>query len=472
MSAELQAGGEAKRVLSRWDLIAIGIGAVIGWSWILYAGIWSSLPGSIGGVIGWIIIGLLCTFVGVVYAELSSAFPRAGGEVVFAFEAIGEKAMIAASWCVLALWVGLLCFETITFPIILEGLGFPIPHVGKLYTLAGGSVFISTFLISIVVNAIFAYLNYRGIRPAAILQTIVVACMFIGAVFFFISSLFRGSPANAKPLFTSATGFFTILLLLPGFMSGFNAIPQAAEEAYVEPNILGKSVTATVWGSVLFYVLIVIGLSLAAPLSVRSGEGLVVVKAVDLMYHGSPIARYIVLVASLLGMLTTWNACYIAGSRLMFALGRAKVLPTSLGVLHPKYGVPHRVILVLFGVSSLSCLLGTSESIYVGIVDVFSFFLVIAWLLTSISFIRLRSMRPDLERPYKAPAGKAIGYVAAIFSAAYLLVYTPLTPSGLKAGEWIAVGVIVLVAVLVYFLWNTKSGYLPPEERKRLLRGE
>lgn len=81
-------------------------------------------------------------------------------------------------------------------------------------------------------------------------------------------------------------------------------------------------------------------------------------------------------------------------------------------------------------------------------------------------------MRPDLERPYKAPAGKLIGYGAAIFSAAYLLVYTPITPSGLKVGEWIAVGVIVLVAVVVYFLWNAKAGFLPPDERKRLLRGE
>lgn len=471
MSGEPRNATGAKRVLSRWDLLSIGLGAVVGWSWILYAGLWSSTPGMVGGVIAWVVVGLLCTLVGLVYAELSSAFPRAGGEVVFAFEGLGERAMFAAAWCILLAWGSLLLFETITFPIILEGLGFRVPHVGYLYTVAGQPVFISTFLISLLGNAAFAYLNYIGVRFSAIFQTLAVAILFVAAAFFCLSGICLGTPANAKPLFTSPSGFFAVLLMLPGFMSGFNAIPQAAEETYVQPSVLGKSVVYTVWGSVLFYALIVVGLSLGAPLGIRSGEGLVVVKAVDLMFGGSPYARFLVLLASLLGMLTTWNAVYVACSRLLFALGRAKIIPSSVAALHPKHATPHRAILLLFGVTSLCCLLGTSKTIYVGIVNVFSFFLVVLWLLVSVSFIRLRSARPDLERPYRAPAGKVVGFGAVLFSAAYLLVYTPVTPSGLAPGEWLAVALLVLVAVVLYSLWYRGAGYLPASERKRFLSG-
>lgn len=43
-----------KKSLSTMDLLAIGIGAVIGWSWVIYAGVWSTLGGSLGGIIAFI----------------------------------------------------------------------------------------------------------------------------------------------------------------------------------------------------------------------------------------------------------------------------------------------------------------------------------------------------------------------------------------------------------------------------------
>ncbi len=461
--------GHLAKTLSRWELLAIGLGAVIGWSWVIYSGIWSSDGGTLGGILAFVACGLLCSFVGLVYAELTSAFPRAGGEVIFAFEGIGEKAAIAVSWGMILLWGGLIVIETLMFPVILEGFDINVPKFGELYSIGGSSVYLSYLLVSLLGNAVFAYLNFRGAKISGVFQTFAVAVLLIAALFFAGSGIIKGSPQNTKPLFGDLDGLALVFLMVPGFLSGFNAIPQASEETAVSSRSMGRLVVYTVWGSVLFYVLIILGLGFAADLTLRSGEGLVVLDAIDQLFGGSGVARIFVTFAALMGMLTTWNAAYLAGSRLILGLARAKFIPERIAVIHPKHRTPSRIIAALFLFSTAFCLLGTSKAIYVGIVNIFSLFLVVTWLLVSISFLRLRSRRPDLERPYRVPAGKFIGWVATIFAAAYILVYTPISPGGLSWGEWLATGVIILVMIITYFAWNARKGYLAPEERRRRL---
>jgi basic amino acid/polyamine antiporter, APA family len=455
--------------MSKWDLLALGIGCVVGWSWVIYAGMWGSAPGTLGGVVAFAIGGALCTLLALVYSELTAAFPRAGGDVVFVFEGLGEKAAIVTAWCVVALWAGLVVFETMTFPIILEGLGVPVPRWGNLYTLAGEPVFLSFIIIALAVNAIFAFLNYRGVQLSSIFQIIAVLLMLLAAVLFFGSGITLGKIENAKPFFNDAKGLLIVMLMVPSFLAGFNAIPQVAEDTDISPRTLGKLVLYTVWGSVLFYAIITVGLSFAAPLNVRGGEGLVVVKAVDILFNNSPYTRFFVTFAALLGMLTTWNAAYLAGSRLLFALSRAKFLPSGLTKIHHRYNTPYLAILIILAVSSIFPLLGTSKGVYMGIVNIFSFFLVVVWLLVSIAFIRLRYKRPDLKRPYTVPVGKFVGWAAIVFSACYLLIYTPISPVGLNRGELIVTGIIIVTALVIYFTWNRKKGYLPPDERRQLL---
>lgn len=469
MESTAAENGHLARTLSRWELLAIGLGAVIGWSWVIYSGIWSSDGGTLGGSIAFVVCGLLCSFVGLVYAELTSAFPRAGGEVVFVFEGIGEKSAIAVSWGMILLWGGLVVIETLMFPVILEGFGLSVPQFGKLYSIGGSPVFLSYLLISLVGNAVFAYINLRGAKISGVFQTVAVAILLVAALFFAGSGVLKGSPQNAKPLFGDLEGLALVFLMVPGFLSGFNAIPQASEETTVSGKNMGRLVVYTVWGSVLFYVIIIVGLGFAADLPLRSGEGLVVIDAVNSLFNGSSAARVFVTFAALMGMLTTWNAAYMAGSRLIMGLARARFIPEKMAYIHPRHKTPSRIIAALFVLSTAFCLLGTSKSIYVGIVNIFSLFLVVTWLLVCISFLRLRSLKPRLDRPYRVPAGKIVGWIATVFSAAYILVYTPLSPGGLSWGEWLATGIIVLAMLATYFAWNIRKGYLSPEERRRRL---
>jgi len=455
--------------LSGKALVAIGLGAIVGWSWVVYGGMWSTLGGSLGGIIGFAITGVLCSLVGLVYAEMTSAFPRAGGDVVFALEGIGQLGSIIMMWLVVMFWVGLTMIETMFFPVILTRLGVPLPEWGALYNVAGGTVYLSYFLVSIGMNALIAFLNTRAVEISGKIQQIAVWILLAAALILCFGGIIKGDVSNMQPLFTGSAGFFAVMLMLPGFMSGFNAIPQAAEEASVPRKTIGRAVILTVWAAVAFYAMIILGTALGGDFALRSGDGLVVLDVVYNLFGGSAVVVFFVTFASLLGMLTTWNACYIAGTRLFVGLSRAKYLPQSIAYINPKTKAPTKAILMLFLASSLIIFFGANTLIYVTIIDVFSFALVIAWCLVIISFLRLQKLRPEMERPYKVKYPKLVGWAALIFSLAFLYLYTPVGPAGLTNIEWSVVGIITLIALIVYFAYNRKKGYVSLEERRKLL---
>lgn len=123
-------------------------------------------------------------------------------------------------------------------------------------------VYLSYILVSIGINGIFAVINILGASISGTVQKWAVYLLLAAAVFFCVSGIALGEPANMEPLFTTPQAVFTVLLMLPGFMSGFNAIPQAAEEGKVPHKMVGRVVIITIWAAAIFYLMIVLGWAL------------------------------------------------------------------------------------------------------------------------------------------------------------------------------------------------------------------
>ncbi|WP_066318920.1 APC family permease [Bacillus sp. FJAT-29814] len=460
---------QLKKTLSKWDLLTIGVGAVVGWSWVIYAGVWTTMPGTFGGVLAFLIGGILCSFVGLAYAELASAMPRAGGDIVYTFKGLGDRWAFFAGTCVGYGLLTLIVVETIMLPIILNALGFPLPKIGPLYTVGGETVYGSYIFVSVLVNFFFAFLNMMGIEFSKVFQTITVAVMLLAAVFYVIVGVSLGDVENAKPLVTSLSGISITLLMIPGFLSGFNVVAQAAEETNVKPRLIGRLVVISVWASAIFYILIIIGTGFSASLETRGTSQIVVLESLVQLFNGSQFAKTLVAIAALIGMLTSWNAAYLAGSRVLFALGRAKYISTEFSRLHPINKTPTRAIVFLFGLSSLGALLGTSQVIFTNIVNISGFMMVCSWLLVVVTFMVLRKKAPDLHRPYRVAFGGIVGVLAIISLIFFLFLYTPLNPlGGLTLPEWIVLAIIILTILGLYFK-NVHKSNISREERERLL---
>ena len=162
----------------------MGLAALSGGPGLYMPAFGEATPGTLGGVLAFIIAGILCSFIGVVYAELTSIYPRAGGDAVFVFEGLGEIWSVIAGWCTAVLWIGLIFVEVMMIPVILDGLGIFIPQWGPLWNVGGNTVYLSYILVSLVINLLFAYINYRGAEISGRVQTASVFILFGAAVFF------------------------------------------------------------------------------------------------------------------------------------------------------------------------------------------------------------------------------------------------------------------------------------------------
>ena len=106
------------KVLSAWDVLVIAFGAMIGWGWVVSTGDWIMQGGVLGAMLGFAIGGVMIFFVGLTYAELTSAMPQCGGEHVFSYKAMGPLGSFVCTWMIVLGYVGVVCFEACALPTI------------------------------------------------------------------------------------------------------------------------------------------------------------------------------------------------------------------------------------------------------------------------------------------------------------------------------------------------------------------
>ena len=91
------------RVLGRRDILALAFGAMIGWSWVVLTGAWIGSAGTVGAIAAFAIGGVAILLISLIYAELASALPFAGGEHVYSERALGPGASFICTWGILSL---------------------------------------------------------------------------------------------------------------------------------------------------------------------------------------------------------------------------------------------------------------------------------------------------------------------------------------------------------------------------------
>ena len=119
-----------------------------------------------------------------------------------------------------------------------------------------------------------------------------------------------------------------------------------------------------------------------------------------------------VLCAGLIGLLTSWNGFFLAATRVLFSLGRARIIDHRFGEIHSRYGTPIRATLFAGLVTAAAACLGRGALL--AFVNVGSFCISVAFVGVALSLLRLREIAPELERPYRLPAGKLVAGCAAV----------------------------------------------------------
>lgn len=458
-----------KRVLSRADVLALSFGTMIGWGWIMLPGQWVQVAGLGGAVVSFLIGGVMFVLVGLTYAELTPALPIAGGEMAFTYRGLGHFWAWVGGWSITFAYIGVACWESIAISTAFDYL-FNIPKIGYLWTVAGYKVYLSWAAIGIVGAVILTALNIFGVKPAAIFQIMgSLGLVITGIVFVFGSTAF-GSVENIGPLFTGFGGIAAVLIITPSMYVGFDVISQSTEEMNIPLPDIAKVLMFSIFMAAAWYILIIISTALAAPYFIRN-NALVPLADIASYAFQVPIFAKIMIMGGVCGILTCWNGYIVGASRIIFAMGNAKMLPRSFSKIDSKYQTPVTALTIVGFICCLSPLLGRNANIW--FINSAAVGTVVNYLMVSISFIIIRKREPFLARPFEVKRWKLVGAGAVASSLFFLFLFTPLSGNPIVwTNEWLLIIVWALIGIVLAFISNKIYSGTSKQEREFLLFGE
>lgn len=466
------------RGIGRVGFFALAFGSMIGVGWVTTLGPWLQAAGPLGAIIAFLLGGMLMATIGICYAELCAAIPVAGGEVAYAYAAYGTSKAFSVGWFLAFGYMAVSAFEAISVGRVAAFL-WPGLETMPLYSVGGAIVYLPHLILAVVCTGLITWVNYFGVKQAARLQVVLTAAFILVALSFVGAGLASGDITAIEPLFaadgttTAVVGIATVLVQAPFWFVGFDTIPQGAEEASgkVSPRLLGMLILLAIVGATVFYCLLIIAVAATGPWQEVVAADLPAAAAFENAL-GSPMLGKLVLIAALLGLFTSWNGFFLAGSRVLFALGRGHIGPVWLGQAHPVHGTPANAVLLAGAITLGGALLGRGAM--VAFIDVGSFCIAVAFFGVVFSATRLRRLRPDLQRPYRMPGGRVVPMISGI--GALIIVLAMLIPGSpvmlVWPLEWLLLLTVVLLGVALWLLGRKARAACTESERERLVLGD
>lgn len=437
-----------KKTLGSLDALALAFGAMIGFGWVVLTGDWLVNAGTMGAVAAILVGGAIMAVVGLVYSELTSAMPLAGGIHNYLLRGLGPRAAFIGSWALIGGYVTIVAFEAVAFPRTVEYI-FPGLSQIPLWTVAGDQVHLTWALLGVAAGVVITWLNVRGVKQASIAQNFTIIFLIAVGVLMVFGAFTRGSVENMQPMFTPGTaGFFTVLIAIPFLFIGFDVIPQTAEEINVPARKIGRLVVISVLMAAAWYVMVVLTTSSAMNAKDLAQANIATADAFGFLFN-SQIMANILIAGGIAGILTSWNSLLLGASRLMYSLARSGMFPAWFGELHPKYKTPANALIFIGGLSLVAPFFG--ENMLGWLVDSGAPSIIIAYFLVSVVFVVLRRKAPEMERPLRiggqARGGEIIGVLSVILTGALFAVYLPGMPAALDWQPWLIFGIWWLIGL-------------------------
>lgn len=477
-----------KRTLGPWNLLSLGVGAIIGAGIFVLVGTAAARHAGPGIVLSFLLAGLGCAFAGLCYAEFASLIPVAGSAYTYGYATLGELFAWIIGWDLVleyafsaagiaSGWGGTLSSLFRDFGWGLDGRWLHTPgtalawHQGHWSDVAGlqatgvdvaglartGAWFnLPAFLL---VGALSALL-IRGVKESATFNTVVVmlkvatVLVFIGlaAIFLFRNPEVRA--ANWHPFIPPNTGAFGSFgwsgiargagLIFFAYI-GFDSVSTAAQEAKhpqrdMPIGILGSLAVCTVLyvllGGLLTGVVHYTRLDVAAPVALGADT------------TGVGWGRILIKVGSLLGMSTAVLVTLLGQSRVFFSMSRDGLLPPWVGRVHPRWRTP---ALAQAGVGLFVATFGALIPIHV-IGELVSIGTLLAFVIVCAGVWVLRLRQPDLPRAFRTPL---VPFVPLMGIAISLLLM-----ASLPADTWLRLVVWLAAGLGLYFGYGRRHSRL------------
>jgi APA family basic amino acid/polyamine antiporter len=468
-------GGHAlKRVLGPGQLIALGIGDIIGAGIFVLAGVAAAQYGGPAIILSFLLAAVACSFAALCYSEFAAMLPVSGSAYTYAYATLGE----------LAAWI-IGCALTLEFAVgpaavavgwagyvtsLLRDLGITIPAA---FTAPPGTVLVETEVLANVADRLLA----QGIDPttlphetalfnglAAVIVVVMTAILLVGiqesarvnaaivVVKVSVIVLFIGacaayvSTANWTPFLPPNTGevgrygYSGILrgaaVVFFAFM-GFDSVTAAAQEAKNPQRDLPIGIMGSLAGCTVLYILVAVVLTGVVPYTQLNVPDPI---AVGVDATGLTWLSPLIKLGAICGLSTVVLVGMLAQTRIFYTMANDGLLPPWVARIHPRFRTPHLttivtgVVITLMAAVTPIAVLG--ELVSMGTLLIF--------VIVCAGIIILRRTRPDLPRPFRTP-GSPVVPLLGVATCAYLMSGLP-PDTWLRLLVWMGGGLVIYAA--------------------------
>lgn len=421
--------------LGALEYFTFGFGSMVGVGWLVIMDDWLARGGPAGAMLGFFGVALLLLPIALTYGRLVRAIPDAGAEIAYTERVFPRWVSFAAGWMMVLAYAIVCPWEAAAIGNLLARI-FPAMNEVPLYSVAGKVITLPRLVAGLGLTAWIALINHRGIRMSGRFQDFTTLGLLACFALFVILGFERGSAANVEPLFAPSGAFVSILLvaqIAPYFMTGFESIPKASEEARADlaPGTLSRMILLAVVAGGLFYVLVIGAVSWVYPWTDLVEQHIGTETAFARAF-GSPWIARLILAGAFLSLLKILNGSFVAATRLVYALGRRGLIAPAFGAVNPRFGTPAFALALVAAVTALGPFLG--DAVLVPISEVGAGVGAIGWLSACVAFLAL-------ARRSGNRSGTTLAGLGAVVSIAIVLIKViPGVPGSFGWLEWTVLG--------------------------------
>lgn len=472
-----------KRTLGAGNLVALGIGAIIGAGLFVRTAAAAGQAAGPAVTISFIIAAVGCAFAGLCYAEFAAMIPISGSAYAYSYVTMGETIAWIIGWALIMEYaLGAATVSIAWSEYLNKLLGGAVPyewchspfesftdstgvlHQGIMNAPALVILFLLTLLLikgtqeSAMVNAIIVF-----IKVAIVILFIVIGWQFIKPE----NHTPYMIPEGTKPVIDAAgvelvnyDGIFKhglggvlggAAIVFFAFI-GFDAVSTAAQEAKnpkrdMPIGILGSLVVCTILYILFGHVLTGVA-NWQDFVDPEKGREASVAYAISNYMKGYEWLASAVTVAILAGFSSVILVMLMGQSRIFYSMSNDGLIPKAFGELHPKFQTPYKANLILF------VFVGAFAAFVPGHVagDLTSFGTLFAFVLVSLGVWIMRRENPDMPRPFKTPLVPVVPILGAVTCLGMIAAIDHRT---LKfAMVWMILGLVV------YFAYSKKRSKL------------